>query len=47
MLTGLIEMLIEDWYVARNERNEKLSGVVELGDAKAQARKNSVQPPPT
>jgi hypothetical protein len=39
MLIGLIEMLIEDWYVASHERDEKLRSIVELGEAKEKARK--------
>lgn len=32
MLIKLIEMLIDDWYVARHERSEKLQAITELAD---------------
>ena len=37
-LVGLIEILIEDWYVNRHEREEHLKGIVALKDAKEQER---------
>ncbi len=33
-LVGLIEILIEDWYVNRHEREKHLKGIVALKDAK-------------
>jgi hypothetical protein len=38
MLTGLIEVLIEDWYISRHERQRRLEGIVALGDAKKRAK---------
>ena len=37
-LIELIEMLIEDWYVARQQREERLARVKGIGDAKDAAR---------
>jgi Domain of unknown function (DUF4145) len=37
-LVGLIELLIRDWYITRREREERLTEIVALGEAKAQAR---------
>ena len=34
LLIGLIEILLNDWYVARNERQQHLSGIVALAVAK-------------
>lgn len=39
MLIGLIEMLIEDWYVNRYEREQRLNDIVKLGETKEAARK--------
>ena len=39
-LIGLIEMLIEDWYIARHRRQKSLAGVKQVGDAKDAARAN-------
>ncbi len=39
-LLGLIEYLIQDWYVNRHEREERLKSIVALKDAKQQARKS-------
>lgn len=33
-LLGLIELLVEDWYVARNRRRERLQSIVSLGAEK-------------
>lgn len=38
-LLGLIEYLIEDWYVNRHEREENLKSIAALRDAKQQARR--------
>lgn len=35
LLLGLIEMLFEEWYVARHERQKRLQKVAELGKKKA------------
>ena len=40
-LIELIEMLIEDWYVARHHRQERLLRVKAIGDAKDAARNAS------
>lgn len=37
-LIGLIEMLIKDWYVNRREREERLTAVVAVAEAKAVAK---------
>ena len=37
-LIELIEMLIEEWYVARHERQERLAQVKQIGDSKEAAR---------
>ncbi len=39
MLLGLIEHLIEDWYVTRHEREKRLEEIVALKEAKDDARK--------
>lgn len=37
-LIGLIELLIADWYVARHDREERLKGVVAIGEAKKESK---------
>jgi len=37
LLLGLIEMLFEEWYVARHERQKRLQKVAELGKKKTQS----------
>ena len=37
-LIELIEMLIEEWYVARHQRHERLTRVKRIGDSKEAAR---------
>jgi hypothetical protein len=44
MLIGLIEMLMEDWYINRHEREQQLSNIVALGEDKEQARKPPLPP---
>lgn len=39
LLIGLIELLLGDWYIGRHEREDKLKGIVDLGAAKAAAKK--------
>jgi hypothetical protein len=34
MLISLIEILMKDWYVAREERKNRLSGIKAVADAK-------------
>ena len=43
-LIGLIEMLIEEWYVARHRRQERLKLVKQIGDKKDAARGDSTTP---
>jgi hypothetical protein len=38
LLIGLIEFLLEDWYVSRHEREEHKKKVIALGVAKAAAK---------
>ena len=38
-LIWLIETLIEDWYINRHDRKQRLKELAELGDQKEQARK--------
>ena len=40
-LIGLIEMIIEDWYVARHRRQERLALVKQIGDSKDAAKSAS------
>lgn len=42
-LIALIELLVDDWYVNRHNRAERLKGVIALGDSKKQA-KSSKEP---
>ncbi len=39
LLIEMIEMLLEDWYVARYEKQQKLQRIKEVAAEKAQARK--------
>jgi len=39
LLLELIEMLLEEWYVQRHEREKKLNGIISLGKEKSEARK--------
>lgn len=34
MLIGLIEILLQDWYIARHQRAEHLAGIIALAEAK-------------
>jgi hypothetical protein len=38
LLIGLIEFLLQDWYIARHEREEHKKKVIALGAAKAAAK---------
>lgn len=38
LLIGLIEFLLEDWYIARHDREEHKKKVIALGAAKAAAK---------
>jgi hypothetical protein len=42
-LIGLIELLIRDWYVVREERKNRLAEIVSLGKAKQQAKEDPAQ----
>jgi len=42
-LIGLIELLIRDWYIVREERKNRLAEIVSLGKAKQQAKENTTQ----
>jgi len=39
LLLGLIEMLLKEWYVSREERKKRLQAIVNLGATKQQERK--------
>ena len=41
LLTGLIELLFEDWYVAKHRREERLRGVIALKEDKKQEMENA------
>jgi hypothetical protein len=43
-LIGLIEILVEDWYVARQNRAERLVAITQIGEAKASERKAGKKP---
>jgi hypothetical protein len=38
-LIGLLEMLIDEWYVARETRKNRIAGVIAIGASKAEAKK--------
>jgi hypothetical protein len=40
LLLGLIEMLLREWYVLREERKKRLEGIVKLGAAKQLERRS-------
>ncbi len=44
LLIGLIEMLIEEWYVSRHERQQRLAQIKQLGQDKDTQRKMKVEP---
>jgi hypothetical protein len=39
LLINLLEVLIKDWYIARHERELRLSEIISIADAKDEARK--------
>ena len=41
LLINLIEILIKDWYIARNERADRLSQIIAVADAKDEAKKKT------
>lgn len=44
LLIGLIEMLIEEWYVIRHERQQRLAQIKQLGQDKDTQRKKGAEP---
>lgn len=44
LLIGLIEMLIEEWYVSRYERKQRLAQIKQLGQNKDIERKMNIEP---
>jgi hypothetical protein len=46
LLIGLIEFLIEDWYITRHKRQKHLTSIIDVADAKAEERNSnkSIQP---
>lgn len=44
LLIGLIEMLIEEWYVSRYERRQRLANIKQLGQDKDTQRKKGAEP---
>ena len=44
LLISLIEMLFEDWYVARHEKEQRTQAVIALGMKKVQQTKAADQP---
>ncbi len=45
-LIQLIEILVDDWYVARHDREERLKAVIELKEAKEDQKKAKAAIPP-
>ena len=37
-LIGLIELLIEDWYITRHEREQRLKDIVAIGESKTKSK---------
>jgi hypothetical protein len=46
-LIGLIELLFEEWYIARNLRAERLAKIKQIRDAKEQQKQGKTLLPPT
>lgn len=44
LLIGLIEMLIEEWYISRYERQQRLANIKQLGQDKETQRKKKAEP---
>tara|TARA_R110002072_G_C7839624_1_gene524858 strand:+ start:415 stop:825 length:411 start_codon:yes stop_codon:yes gene_type:complete len=44
LLQSMIEMVIQDWYVLRHQRNERTKAVIELATKKAKQRKAKAIP---
>ena len=40
-LIKLIEMLIKDWYIAKQERSNNLTSVIDIANQKANERNNN------
>lgn len=45
LLIGLIETLIRDWYIAREDRKTRLLKIKQVADQKDQAKKGTVKAP--
>jgi hypothetical protein len=45
LLIGLIETLIRDWYIVREERKARLQQIKQVADQKSQAKKGGVKTP--
>jgi hypothetical protein len=43
-LIGLVELLIQDWYITREDRKNRLAAVIEIGKAKKEAKENPPAP---
>jgi hypothetical protein len=41
LLTGLIETLLNDWYVARESRTARLTALVQIAENKANEKRKS------
>jgi hypothetical protein len=47
LLIGLIEMLINDWYIVKHEREQQLTKIISVAGAKTQAKTGLGTPPVT
>ncbi len=47
MLIGLIETLVQDWYVGREERRKRLEGIKQIASESAQEKEKTSQEPQT
>lgn len=43
-LIALVELLIQDWYIAREDRKNRLAAVIEVGKEKKEAKENPPAP---
>ena len=39
LLIGLVEMLVDEWYIARRTREQRLQGIVDMAQSKQDERK--------
>lgn len=44
-LIGLVELLVDDWYIARHERQQRLEAIVTMADDKQDERRNESRGP--